>query len=142
MISDVMMPADANLQGNVFGGALLKMIDKVAGVCAHRHSERPCVTVAMDRVEFRTPVHVGDFVVMEAQVNYVGRTSMEIGVEVYAEDLNRGERHHTNSCLVTMVAIGPEGKPCSVPPLKLESPEEKRRSQEAQSRREKRLKEF
>ncbi|MBI4052160.1 MAG: acyl-CoA thioesterase [Elusimicrobia bacterium] len=139
ILSDVMLPADANNHGTVFGGVLLRMIDKVAGVCAHRHAQRSCVTVAMERIEFKIPVQVGDFVMMEAQVNYAGRTSMEIGVEVHAENLDTGKRRHTNSCLVTMVAIGPNKKPCPVPELVPETSDEKRRYKEAQERRKGRL---
>jgi uncharacterized protein (TIGR00369 family) len=137
-VADLMFPSDSNAQGNVFGGTVLKMIDKAAAVCAIRHAEKPCVTIAMDRVEFRVPIRVGDYVTAEAQVNHVGRTSIEIGVEVYAEDLSRGERRHTNSCLVTFVALGPDGKPSVVRPLRLETPEEKRRWEEAEERRKQR----
>lgn len=137
-VADLMFPSDANQQGNVFGGSILKLIDKAAAVCAARHAERLCVTVAMDRVEFRVPIRVGDFVVAEAQVNHVGRSSLEVGVEVYAEELVGGGRRHANSCLVTMVALGPDGRPAEAPALRLETPEEKRRWQEAEERRKKR----
>ncbi len=134
-LADLMFPSDSNQVGNVFGGTILKMIDKAAAVCSFRHAEKPCVTVAMERVEFKIPIRVGDFVVVEAQVNHVGRSSIEVGVEVYAEDLAKGERRHTNSCLVTMVALGKDGRPAEVPALKLETPEEKRRWKDAEARK-------
>ncbi|MBI4375820.1 MAG: acyl-CoA thioesterase [Elusimicrobia bacterium] len=134
-ISDLMSPPDANLRGSVFGGKVLAMVDKAAAVCAMRHSGRPCVTVAMERVEFLVPIRVGDYLVAEARVNHVGRSSMEIGVEVYSEDLEKGDRRHTNSCLVTMVAVDPKGRPCPVPRLLIETREEKARFAAAELRR-------
>jgi len=134
-----MAPPDANVRGTVFGGKILSMVDKAAAVCAMRHAGRPCVTVAMERVEFLVPIQVGDLVIAEAQVNLAGRTSMEIGVEVYSEDLGRGGRRHANSCLVTMVAVDPKGHPSPVPGLVLESPEEKARHAEALQRRRRRM---
>ena len=103
-VADLMFPPDANMHGTVFGGKVLQMVDKAASVCAMRHSGKPCVTVAMERVEFLVPIRVGTFLIAKAQVNHTGRSSMEIGVEVYAEDMPGGSRVHTNSCLVTMVA--------------------------------------
>ena len=134
-LSDLTYPPNANIHGTVFGGHLLQLVDKAAAVCACRHAGTACVTVAMDRVEFLVPIRVGDFVIIEAQVNYAGRTSMEIGVEVYAENLVTGNRKHTNSCLVTMVAVDKNGKPVPVPPLRLETPEEKLRFAQAEERR-------
>ncbi|MBI5211021.1 MAG: acyl-CoA thioesterase [Elusimicrobia bacterium] len=117
-LADLILPTHANTMGKVFGGKVLEMVDKAAGVCAMRHSGKPCVTVAMDRVEFRVPIGVGDFVMVEARLIRVGRTSMEIAVEVQAEDLSKGVRRHTNSCRVTMVAVDRQGRPSPVPPLK------------------------
>ena len=139
-LSDLMSPPDANLRGTVFGGKVLAMVDKAAAVCAMRHSGKPCVTVAMERVEFLVPVLVGNLVIVEARVLYAGRTSLEIGVEVYAEDLEKGTRRHANSCLVTMVAVDPDGRPAPVPGLLLETPEEKARHAAAGERRTARLK--
>lgn len=130
-----MSPPDANIRGTIFGGKVLALVDKAAAVAAMRHARRPCVTVAMERVEFLVPISVGDLVIVEAQVNYAGRTSMEIGVEVYAEDLRQGRRRHANTCLVTMVAVDEKGRPSPVPPLLLETPEEKARHQAAVGRR-------
>lgn len=138
VLSDLMAPPDANLHGTVFGGKVLSMVDKAAAVAAMRHAGRLCVTVAMDRVEFLVPIEVGDVVIVEAQVNGVGRSSIELGVEVYAETLGGGARRHTNSCLVTMVAVDDKRRPAPVPPLLAETPEEKRRAAEAASRRQSR----
>ncbi|MBI4422326.1 MAG: acyl-CoA thioesterase [Elusimicrobia bacterium] len=135
MLADLMSPPDANNNGTVFGGRVLQMVDKAAGVCAMRHAGKPCVTVAMERVEFLVPIQLGAVVSVEAQVNYVGRTSMEIGVEVYAEYVGQGGRKHTNSCLVTMVAVDRRGKPSPVPRLCLETPEERERAFAAEARR-------
>ena len=134
-VADLMFPPDANMHGTVFGGKVLQMVDKAASVCAMRHAGKPVVTVAMDRVEFLVPIRVGTFLIASAAVNYVGRTSMEIGVEVYAEDMPGGSRVHTNSCLVTMVAVDQNGRPSPVPPLLVETPEEKARWQAAEQRR-------
>ena len=123
------------MHGTVFGGKVLQMVDKAASVCAMRHSGKPCVTVAMERVEFLIPIRVGTFLIASARVNHVGRTSLEIGVEVYAEDMPGGARQHTNSCLVTMVAVDDAGRPAPVPPLLLETPDEKERWQAAERRR-------
>ncbi len=130
-----MFPPDANMHGTVFGGKVLQMVDKAAAVCAMRHSGRICVTVAMERVEFLFPIRVGTFLIVEAQVNHTGRSSLEIGVEVYAEDLLQGTRAHTNSCLVTMVCVDEKNRPAPVPPLLLETPEEKARWAAAEERR-------
>lgn len=134
-VADLMFPPDANMHGTVFGGKVLQMVDKAASVCAMRHSGKPCVTVAMERVEFLVPIHVGTFLIAKAQVNHTGTSSMEVGVEVYAEDMPGGSRVHTNSCLVTMVAVDSEGRPAPVPPLLVETPDEKKRWAAAEARR-------
>ena len=135
----LMMPQHANLLGNVFGGVVLSMMDTTAAVSAIRHARRVCVTVSVDRVDFREPIHVGDLVIMKSSVNYVGRTSMEIGVRVETENLRTGARAHTNSCYLTFVAVDENGNSVPVPPLKLETPTEIRRHQAAKERRERRL---
>lgn len=135
-----MSPPDANVNGTVFGGRILALVDKAAAVCASRHAAKPCATIAMERVEFLVPIHVGDLVVVEARIHFVGRTSMEIGVEVYAETMQGGLRRHANSCSVTMVALDRKGRPAPVPPLALETPDEKRLHAAAVKRREVRLK--
>lgn len=139
-VADLMFPPDANMHGTVFGGKVLQMVDKAASVCAMRHAGKPVVTVAMDRVEFLVPIRVGTFLIAQASVNHVGRTSMEVGVEVYAEDMPGGSRVHTNSCLVTMVAVDDKGRPSPVPPLLVETPEEKARWAAAETRRQTRRK--
>jgi acyl-CoA hydrolase len=139
--ANLMMPQHANVLGHVFGGAILSMMDKTAAVAAIRHARSTCVTVSVDRVDFREPIHVGDLVVMKASVNYVGRTSMEVGVRVEAEDLISGSRRHTNSCYVTFVAVDRNGRPIEVPLVVPETEEEKRRYEAAIERRRRRLEE-
>jgi acyl-CoA hydrolase len=139
--SELMMPSDANILGHVFGGVVLAMMDKTAAVAAFRHARAACVTVSIDRVDFKEPIHVGDLVIMKARVNFVGRTSMEVGVRVEAEDLLSGRRRHTNSCYLTFVAVDRNGRPVDVPPLLPETPEEIRRNDAARDRRRRRLEE-
>jgi acyl-CoA hydrolase len=139
--SEIMMPGHANNLGHVFGGVVLAMMDKTAAVAAIRHARCTCVTASIDRVDFREPIHLGDLVVMHASVNYVGRTSMEIGVRVEAEDLLSGKRRHTNSCYLTFVAVDADGRPVEVPDIVPESPDEQRRYRAAVERRRRRLEE-
>ncbi len=135
------MPQHANNLGHVFGGVILSMLDRVAAVAAIRHARQNCVTVSVDRVDFREPIRLGDLVVMRASVNYVGRTSMEVGVRVEAENLMTGERRHTNSCYVTFVAIDKNHRPVRIPPVQPETEDENRRYLAAQERRRRRLEE-
>jgi acyl-CoA hydrolase len=139
--SELMMPQDANNLGHVFGGVVLSMMDKCAAIAAFRHSRLNVVTVSIDRVDFREPIHVGDLVLMKASVNYAGRTSMEIGVRIEAEELLTGSRRHTNSCYLTFVAVDRNGRPIEVPELRPETPDEIRRYDAAIKRRERRLEE-
>lgn len=139
--SALMMPEDANLLGHVFGGAIMALMDKTAAVCAMRHARQQCVTVSVDRIDFREPIHVGELVVLKASVNFAGRSSMEVGVRVEAEDLRTGNRRHTNSCYLTFVAIDSEGRPSPVPSIIAESQDEQRRFEAAQARRARRLEE-
>jgi acyl-CoA hydrolase len=139
--SELMMPEHANNMGHVFGGVILSMMDKTAAIAAFRHSRAPVVTASIDRVDFREPIHPGDLVVMQASVNYVGRTSMEIGVRVEAEDLLTGRRRHTNSCYLTFVAVDRNGRPIEVPEVKPETEDEVRRFAAAEQRRRRRLEE-
>lgn len=125
--SALMMPLDENARGHVFGGVVLSMMDKAAAVCAIRHARTSCVTVSVDRVDFREPILVGDLVHMKASVNFVGRTSMEIGIRIEAENMLLGTRRHTNSCYVTYVALDRNGQPTEVPLLELETDADKRR---------------
>ena len=139
--SELMMPQDANNLGHVFGGVILSMMDKTAAIAAFRHCRCSVVTASIDRVDFREPIHLGDLVVMQASVNFVGNTSMEVGVRVEAEELLTGRRRHTNSCYLTFVAVDKEGKPVQVPTVRPETPDELRRYDAAQARRRRRLEE-
>ena len=115
---------------------MLSLIDKVAYACASRHAATYCVTVSVDGVDFLKPVEVGDLVSLMASVNYVGRTSLVIGIKVIAENVRNGIQRHTNTSYVTMVAKGDDDKPAVVPPLLLESEADARRFLEAMKRRE------
>src|SRR5690349_9324507 len=139
--SELMMPQDANNLGHIFGGVILSMMDKTAAIAAFRHSRASAVTASIDRVDFREPIHLGDLVVLKASVNYVGRSSMEVGVRVEAEDLITGARRHTNSCYLTFVAVDDQGHPREVPALLPETEAEKRRYAAAVARRRRRLEE-
>ncbi len=139
LVSELMMPHQVNNHGHVFGGVILSMVDRVAGVASMRHSGVPCVTVSFDRVDFKEPIFTGELVTCAARVNFVGRTSMEIGVRVEAENLFTGETRHTNTCFLTFVAIDANHRPIPVPPLKLETDEDQKRFREGQRRREVRM---
>jgi acyl-CoA hydrolase len=139
--SRIMMPEDSNNLGHVFGGVILAMMDTTAAVAAMRHARQTCVTASIDRVDFREPIHLGDLVIMRASVNYVGRTSMEVGVRVEAEDLLTGARRHTNSCYLTFVAVDRNGRPTEIPALAPHTEDERRRFAAAQERRRRRLEE-
>ncbi len=136
-----MNQTDANLAGNVHGGIIMKHIDTTAGIVAARHASSNVVTASIDRLDFHSPVLVGDLLKVNASINYVGSSSMEIGARVEAEDFRTGETRHTASAYLTFVALDSEGKPMKVPPLELKTEEEKRRYQEAEERRKIRLEE-
>jgi acyl-CoA hydrolase len=138
-IAEVMMPHMANQLGNVHGGVILGMLDRVGAVSAIRHAQRICVTASVDRVDFREPIHLGELVTMYASVNYAHRTSIEVGVRVEAENLLTGVRRHTNSCYLTFVAVDESGRPAAVPPVAPESEEEWRRFHGAERRRAQRM---
>jgi acyl-CoA hydrolase len=135
VMSELMMPNHANIMGNVFGGVILSLVDRIAAVCAIRHSKKQCVTVSVDKVDFKEPIHVGELITGFARVNYAGKTSMEVGVKIIAEHLITGEKRHTNSCYVTYVALDDNGRPSGVPPIVPETPDEKRRYERAAKRR-------
>ena len=135
VMSELMMPQHANVMGNVFGGVLLSLVDRAAAVAAIRHARRPCVTVSVDKVNFREPIRVGELVTALARVNFTGRSSMEIGVKVIAENVLTGEKRHTNSCYLTYVALDDNGHPMEVPAVVPETPDEKRRYDRAAKRR-------
>lgn len=130
---------DANLAGNVHGGIIMKQIDTAAGIVAARHASSNVVTASIDRLDFFNPVYVGDLLKVNACINYVGTSSMEIGARVEAENFLTGEVRHTASAYLTFVALGSKGKPVDVPPLELKTEEEKRRHKEAEQRRKIRL---
>jgi uncharacterized protein (TIGR00369 family) len=130
-----------NLLGNVHGGEVMRLVDSTAGAAAGRHSGGPAVTAAMDEMAFLAPVHVGDILRAEAQVNWAGRTSMEVGVRVETEPWNQAgtDPVHVASAYLVFVAIGPDGEPREVPPLDPQTPDEIRRMREAGIRRANRL---
>ena len=136
-----MFPSDANPAGNVFGGAILKHIDMVAGIVAQRHSQTNAVTVSMDKISFLKPVFVGNVLFVTARVNYVQKSSLEIEVNVEAEDIAKGTRMPTGNAFVTFVALDANGKPSTVPQLRIETPEDQKRFEEGKLRMERRLKE-
>jgi uncharacterized protein (TIGR00369 family) len=130
-ITELMIPSYANFGGKIHGGILLSLMDKVAYACASKHSGAYCVTVSVDKVEFLQPVEVGELVSMHASVNYVGNSSMVIGIRVEAQNVKKGTIKHTNSCYFTMVAKGDDEKPTTVPKLILENKEQVKRFIEA-----------
>ena len=135
-ITELMIPSYANFGGKIHGGILLSLIDKVAYACASKHAGTYCVTVSVDTVDFLQPVDVGELVSLKASVNYVGNTSLVVGIKVIAENVKTGLVKHTNTSYVTMVAKGEDDKPQKVPALILESKTEIRRFAEAIKRRE------
>ena len=126
-ITELMIPSYANFGGKIHGGILLSLMDKVAYACASKHSGTYCVTVSVDKVEFLQPVEVGELVSLFASVNYVGRSSMIVGIRVEAQNVKLGTIKHTNSSYFTMVAKDDENKPTDVPPLILQNEEEVKR---------------
>jgi acyl-CoA hydrolase len=132
---------DANSAGFIHGGVVMKLCDEAAGAAAVKHSRCRVVTAGVDRMAFLTPVHVGELVTFSASVNAAWRSSMEVGVRVDAENPRTGERRHTNSAYLTMVAVDEEGRPVEVPKLIAETDEQRGREAEAQVRRRNRLQE-
>ena len=130
---------DANSAGYVHGGTVMKLCDEVAGLAAVKHSRCRVVTAGMDRMTFLEPIHVAELVTFTASVNAAWRTSMEVGVRVEAEQPREGRLRHTNTAYLTMVALDDDGRPTEVPPLLVESDDERRREREAQTRRRNRL---
>lgn len=131
----LMTPDMANFSGNVHGGTILKYLDQVAYACASRYAGHYVVTLSVDQVVFREPIHVGELVTFLASVNFTGRTSMEIGIKVVTEDIRKQLVRHTNSCYFTMVAMGEDGKPAPVPPLQPTTLEMRQRVEAARQRR-------
>lgn len=138
-LSEMALPNDANPLGNLIGGKVMHLVDIVAAIAATRHARHSCVTASVDYMTFLHPVHIGELVLLKSSVNRAFRTSMEIGVKVWVENLQTGERRHTSSAYLTFVAIDAQGNRVPVPPLIPETAEEIRRFEEAGTRRAHRL---
>ena len=138
-VSQLMTLEWANIFGNVHGGRVLHLVDNIAYVCAARYSGTACVTAAVDRVDFHEPIHVGELLHLTARINYVGTSSLEVEIDVHAEDIQTGKARHTNSCHFTLVALK-DGKPTQVPRLVCRTREDKARYIQAKMRREMGLK--
>ncbi|WP_066565456.1 acyl-CoA thioesterase [Snodgrassella sp. CFCC 13594] len=139
-MSVLMTPNFANFNGNVHGGDLLRLLDQVAYACASRYSGEYVVTLSVDQVIFKEAIHVGELVTFKAMINHVGRTSMEVGIRVEAQNIQKRTVRHTNSCYFSMVAVGAHGKPVPVPPLCIATEDQRRRFEEAEERKALRLK--
>jgi acyl-CoA hydrolase len=138
-IVEAVLPNDANPLGKMLGGRVMHLMDIAGALAATRHCNSPTVTASVDYMDFRFPVDVGEWIVLKSSVNRVFRTSMEVGVKVFAENVLTGERKHTSSAYLTFVAVDLSRKPKPVPPLILETPEDRRRFEEAGDRRQARL---
>jgi acyl-CoA hydrolase len=139
-MAEVVLPAQTNALGKLLGGHVMHLVDIAAAMAAHRHSNSYAVTASVDHIDFRNPVNLGEIVMLKSQVNRAFHTSMEVGVEVYSENVLTGERKHTTTAYVTFVAIDENTRlPKVVPPLILKTPEERRRYREAGERRKVRL---
>ncbi|MCF7804792.1 MAG: acyl-CoA thioesterase [Candidatus Marinimicrobia bacterium] len=136
---ELVLPNDTNPLGNILGGRVMHLIDITASIAAMRHARQRVVTAQTDELSFHHPIKLGHFIILRASVNYAGKTSMEVGVKVLSEDPVSGEQKHTSSAYLTFVAVDEEGNPTQVPPLELETDEDKRRNREAKQRREARL---
>ncbi|MDM7917344.1 MAG: acyl-CoA thioesterase [Candidatus Eisenbacteria bacterium] len=136
---EMIQPNDTNPLGTASGGKIMHLIDIAAAIAALRHCRRRVVTASMDRIDFLHPVHLGELVILRASVNYAGKTSLEVGVKVLSEDPRTGETLHTASAYATFVAVNDYGQPVPVPPLVLETDEDRRRNAQAIERRERRL---
>lgn len=139
-LTQLMGPGSANTLGNVHGGYIMKLCDEAGGMAASKHARGTVVTVAVDSMMFHSPVHIGDLLTVTAEVTWTGRTSMETRVVVTAEDVIAGVETHTNTAYYVYVALDRRGRPTQVPPLLLESDEERERFERAAARQEQRLK--
>jgi acyl-CoA hydrolase len=137
--SELALPNDANGLGNVLGGKVMHLVDLAGALAAMRHARCPVVTASIDSMNFLHPVHIGQLITLRSSVNRVFRTSMEVGVKVWVEDLRTGDTQHTASAYLTFVAIDPAGNRVPIPPVIPETEEEKRRFEQALERREYRL---
>lgn len=140
-LSQLMHLEHANLLGNVHGGWIMKLVDEAGALASMRHAQRKVVTVAIDSMVFRQPIRIGDLIILNAEVTYTGRTSMEVEVQVQAENPITGERTHTNTAYLVYVALDDDGRPTTVPPLKAGTAQEKQKMAHARERQERRLKE-
>ena len=138
-MTEIVLPGDTNALGTIFGGKVMQWIDIAASVAGMRHSGGSVVTASIDALTFLTPIHLGEIVRLQAQVNYVGRTSMEVGVRVDAENPRTATRRYTTKAYLTFVAIDADGKPRAIPPLLAESDEDRRRAADGEARRKARL---
>jgi acyl-CoA hydrolase len=138
-VTHLVQPGDANVLGTAFGGQVMQWTDVTAAMAAMRHSRLPVVTASIDQLSFLAPVRIGQMAILHAQVTAVFATSMEVGVEVLSEDPRTGERRKCCDAFLTFVALGPDGRPVAVPPLRAETEEERRREREARVRRDARL---
>ena len=138
-ISQLMHPEHANLLGNVHGGWIMKLVDEAGALACMRHAQRKVVTVTIDSMDFRQPIRIGDLVILNAEVSYTGRTSMEAAVEVHAENPITGEQMHTNTAYLVYVALDDSGRPTPVPQLLAETEEEKQKLEQGQIRQQQRL---
>jgi acyl-CoA hydrolase len=141
IVADLMMPHQANglRQPSVFGGVVMSMVDRCAALAAMRHSRGQVTTLSIDRILFKEPIRVGDLVEIRSRVVYVGRTSMAVVAHVYAERVSTGVRRHTNECWLTFVHLDDDGEPSPVPPLRLETAEDRSLNEIAAKRREQAL---
>jgi acyl-CoA hydrolase len=139
-MTEIVMPGDSNVLGTIFGGKVMQWIDVAAAVAGMRHAGGLVVTASIDALHFVTPIAVGEVVVLRAQVNFVGSTSMEVGVRVEAESPRTRERRLTTKAYLTFVGIDEAGRPRRLPPLALETDEDRRRNAAAEARRHERLK--
>ena len=139
-LSQLMQLEHANLLGNVHGGSVMKLVDEAGALACMRHAQRKVVTVAIDSMTFREPIRLGDLVILNAEVTFTGRTSMEAEVHVMAENPVTGKQTHTNTAYLVYVALDDDGKPTPVPPLKAETEDDQRKLEQAQERQQRRLK--
>ena len=138
-IAQLMQPEHANNLGNVHGGWIMKLVDEAGALACMRHAGRRVVTVAIDSMVFRQPIRIGDLVILNAEVTYTGRTSVEAEVQVVAENPVTGERTHTNTAYLVYVALDDDGNPTSIRPILAETNEEKQKLEEGRQRQQRRL---
>jgi acyl-CoA hydrolase len=138
-LHQLMLPEHGNALGNVHGGLIMKMVDEAGAIAAMRHAQRPCVTIAIDSMTFKQPVHLGELLICDARVTYTGRSSIEVSVQVHAENPITSDVTHTNSAHLVYVALGDDGRPCEVPPVELETDDDRRAHAEGELRQRERL---